>query len=166
MSVAQAVFFLPFALIIGVWVSWTDMSRMRIPNVAVLCLWGVWVVLGLLVLPWQVWAWGIAMSFAVMLVGILGMVLRLFGGGDAKFTAAMAPYFVQDELRNTLFLSIVVILAAYALHRLWRAIPPLRNLAPDWQSWTHTDFPMGLALAGILVFHLALVAAKPVMAAF
>jgi prepilin peptidase CpaA len=164
MTVAQATFFFPFVLIIGIWVAWTDLSRMKIPNTAVLSLFGVWAVLGLIVVPWQIWAWGIAMAFVVLLIGILGMVLRLFGGGDAKFVAAMAPFFVQDELRQTLFLSVVVILSGLFLHRSWRAVPALRNMAPTWESWTHADFPMGLALAGILVIHIGMIAAQPVLA--
>lgn len=164
MTAAQAIFFLPFVVIIGIWVAWTDMSKMKIPNVAVISLLAVWVVLGLIVVPWQVWAWGLAIAFCVMLVGILGMVLRLLGGGDAKFVAAMTPYFVQDELRHTLLLSVVVILAALTLHRIWRAIPALRSMAPTWESWIHNDFPLGFALAGILIIHVGTIAAKPVLA--
>jgi prepilin peptidase CpaA len=164
MTAAQAMLFFPFGLVIGVWVAWTDLSRMKIPNTAVLSLLAVWVVLGPLVLEWQVWGWGMAVAFLVMLAGMMGMVLRLFGGGDAKFVAAMTPYFVQEPLRDTLFLSFVVIVAALILHRLWRVIPALRNLTPNWASWTRREFPLGFALAGILIFHLALTAFTPVLA--
>lgn len=164
MTAAQAMFFFPFALVIGAWVAWTDMSQMKIRNQAVLALLAVWAGPGLIVLTWQVWAWGLAIAFAVMLVGILGMVLRLFGGGDAKFVAAMTPYFTQDNLRDTLFLAVVVMLAAFVLHRAWRAVPALRNLTPGWESWKRREFPLGLALAGILVFHLGMIAFQPLFA--
>jgi prepilin peptidase CpaA len=31
-------------------------------------------------------------------------------------------------------------------------VPRFRAATPDWESWTHRDFPMGLALSGTLVF--------------
>ena len=36
---AAALTFLPFAAAIGIWVAWSDMSSMKIPNKAVLALW-------------------------------------------------------------------------------------------------------------------------------
>jgi prepilin peptidase CpaA len=33
-------------------------------------------------------------------------------------------------------------------------VPPLRRALPDWESWNRKDFPMGLALAGTLIFYL------------
>ena len=53
MSIAPetALWFLPFALVIGVWVAWNDMAFMKIPNKAVVALFGVFVVVGPLALP-------------------------------------------------------------------------------------------------------------------
>ena len=51
-------------------------------------------------------------------------------------------------------------LGAFASHRIMRAIPAFRRATPDWASWTHADFPMGLALAGTLIFYL-LAALRP-----
>jgi prepilin peptidase CpaA len=39
-------------------------------------------------------------------------------------------------------------------------VPPLRRVTEDWASWTHKDFPMGLALGGTLIFYL-LAAVQP-----
>ena len=36
-----------------------------------------------------------------------------------------------------------------------RMVPPFRRATAEWKSWTHKDFPMGLALAGTLIFYLA-----------
>ena len=46
-SAATAFWFLPFALPIAVWVAWSDMKFMRIPNKAVLALTAVFLVVGL-----------------------------------------------------------------------------------------------------------------------
>jgi hypothetical protein len=35
-----------------------------------------------------------------------------------------------------------------------RALPAVRRALPDWASWTHPRFPMGLGLAGLLIFYL------------
>jgi prepilin peptidase CpaA len=32
-------------------------------------------------------------------------------------------------------------------------VPAFRTAVPDWESWTHKKFPMGLALAGTLIFY-------------
>jgi prepilin peptidase CpaA len=45
------------------------------------------------------------------------------------------------------------ILGAFACHRIARAMPAIRAITPDWASWTHHKFPMGLALAGLLIIY-------------
>lgn len=160
MTALDAAIFLPFTLAIGIWVAWSDMKSMKIPNLAVLTLMGVWLVLGPILVEWNIWAWGLALGAMAMVVGFVGAALRLFGMGDAKFVAAMAPFFVQSSLQEVMIISAAVMLAALAAHRLWRAVPGLRALAPNWESWTHKDFPMGLALMGILNIYLGLKAAS------
>ncbi len=156
MTALDAAILLPFTLAIGIWVAFNDMKSMKIPNLAVLALLAVWAVVGLILTPWQVWAWGFGLGAIVLVIGFVASTLGLFGAGDAKFVAAMAPFFVQGDLRSILVLAAAVMLSALAAHRLWRAIPALRRLAADWESWTRADFPMGLALAGILNIYLGL----------
>jgi prepilin peptidase CpaA len=155
MTDIAALTFLPFALAIGIWVSWSDMRFMKIPNKAVLALLAVWLVLGLFVLPWQSWAWGWALAAIILLAGFIGNAAGLLGAGDAKFAAAMAPFFVHSDLRYVLGLLAACLLGAFASHRMMRAVPQYRAAAPEWASWTHADFPMGLALSGMLIFYLA-----------
>ncbi len=150
---------LPFAVAIGIWVAWSDMKSMTIPNKAVLALLAVWLVIGLLAvaftpLPFRAWAFGWLISAVVLVLGFVGNAAGLFGAGDAKFAAAMAPFFVGGNLRVVLGLYAACLLGAFAAHRLARVIPAFRRATTDWASWTHKDFPMGLALSGTLIFYL------------
>jgi prepilin peptidase CpaA len=155
MTASDAAIFLPFATAIGIWVAWSDMKTMKIPNKAVLSLGAVWLVLGAILLPWPVWGWAIAMGAAALFIGFFATAMGLFGAGDAKFIAVMVPFFVQGNLNFILLISSAVMISALVAHRAWRAIPALRAMAPDWQSFDRKDFPMGLALAGILMIYLA-----------
>jgi prepilin peptidase CpaA len=144
--------FLPFTLPIGIWVAWSDMKFMKIPNKSVLALLGVYLLVGPLVLPLPIWAWGWAWAAGALAIGFLCSAAGLVGAGDAKFAAAMAPFFVGSDIRLVLALFSACLLAAFASHRLMRRVSPFRAATPDWASWTHRDFPMGLALSGTLVF--------------
>jgi len=148
-----ALTFLPFAAAIGVWVSWSDMRYMKIPNYAVLALGAAYLVTGPFVLPLSVYFWGWALCAIVLAFGFVLNAAGAFGAGDAKLAAAMAPYFVMSDLRFDLGLFAACLLGAFASHRLMRATP-FRRAVPDWASWTNPRFPMGLALAGMLIFYL------------
>lgn len=154
MTLLPALAFLPFTLAIGLWVAWSDMRFMKIPNPAVLSLIAVYLVVGLVTLPFLAWAWGIALGLATLVVLFLANAAGLMGAGDSKFGAAMAPFFLATDIRAVLGLLAACLLGAFAAHRLLRRLPALRRATPDWQSWTHEKFPMGLALAGMLNFHL------------
>ncbi|WP_372841657.1 prepilin peptidase [Phaeovulum sp.] len=154
----SALVFLVLVTPICAWVAWSDLKTMKIPNKAVLSLLAVFIVAGPFLLPLDVWAWR-WVSFAVVLVaGIILNAVAHFGAGDAKFGAAMAPFFAQSNLSFVIFLLTAFLLAAFVAHRLIRAVPSLRALAPDWVSWARADFPLGLALVGTLWGYLAIVA--------
>ncbi len=149
-----AAIFLPFAAAIALWVAWSDMASMKIPNKAVLALWFVWAFPGILLVPFHLWALGWALAAIVLLGGFVANAAGLMGAGDAKFAAAMAPFFVGSDLRLLMGLVAACLLGAFAAHRLARLVPAVRRIAPDWESWTHDDFPMGLALSGMLLIAL------------
>lgn len=149
-----ALIMLPFACAIGLWVSWSDMKFMKIPNQAVLVLLVVWLVVGILVMPLHAWAMGWALAAAVLVGGFVANAAGLVGAGDAKFAAGMAPFFVYADPRFVMGLYAACLLGAFAAHRLARLIPAFRRATADWSSWTHADFPMGLALSGTLIFYL------------
>ena len=153
---ATALIFLPFAVAIGVWVSWSDMKFMKIPNTAVLALFAVFVVTGLFALPIVEYLLRYAHVAVILAVGFAANMLRLMGAGDAKFLAAMAPFVDRGDAALVMPIFATVLLAAFATHRIFRALPPIRRAYPDWESWTNRKFPMGLALAGALILYLAL----------
>jgi len=146
--------FLPFVLAIGVWVAWSDMKFMKIPNKAVIALLVVWLVLGIVFVPFQMWLWGWALAATVLLAGFVANAAGLIGAGDAKFAAAMAPFFVASDPRYVVGLFAACLLGAFFSHRAMGMVTPYRRATGDWESWTHKDFPMGLALAGTLIFYL------------
>ncbi len=161
MTPGTAIALLPFAVFIGIWVAWSDMKTMKIPNKSVIALLLVWAGPGLLCvaltgLPFLTWAWGWALAGLVLVIGFVANAARLVGAGDAKYAAAMAPFFVGADLRVAMALFAACLLGAFITHRGMRLIGPFRAATADWESWTNKDFPMGLALSGTLVFHLLL----------
>ncbi|MEM9342114.1 MAG: prepilin peptidase [Pseudomonadota bacterium] len=156
-SSTTALVFLITTFPICVWVAWSDMSRMKIPNMAVYALFGLFVVLGLFLLPFSEYLWRFAQAFGVLVVGfVMNVALRMVGAGDAKFAAAMAPFVDPRDPVLMLMVYASVLLAAFATHRLFRAVPAMRAGFPGWKSWENPKFPMGLALAGSLSIYFVL----------
>lgn len=153
-SATTALWFLPFALPICLWVAWSDMKFMKIPNKAVLALLGVFVVIGLIALPFDVYKWRFVHIVVVLAIGFVANMGGLLGAGDAKFAAAMAPFIALGDWVIFMYFFAAVLLAAFATHRIFRAVGPMRRATPDWASWTSTKFPMGLALGSTLIFYL------------
>jgi len=153
-TVRQALVLLPFVLPIAIWVAWSDMKVMKIPNKAVLAMAAVWPLVGWLAVPLNLWLWGFALMGIVLVIGFVGNAAGLFGAGDAKFAAAMAPAFTGGDLRLILALYAACSIAALVAHRLMKRVPAFRAAAPDWLSWTSNKFPMGLALSGMVLFYL------------
>ena len=141
---------------IAIWASGSDMKRMKIPNKAVLAMAAVWPLLGwLAVATWSAWFWGFALMAIVLVAGYLLYTTGTFGAGDAKYAAAMAPIFVGADILWLLMLIAGGLIAALITHRIMRAIPAVRQMTPDWKSWTERRyFPLGFAMSGIVVFYL------------
>jgi prepilin peptidase CpaA len=155
LTAQQALWFLPFVLPICLYVAWSDLKFMKIPNRAVYALVAVFVVVGLVALPLPTYPWRLLQLVVVLVAGFLLNMAGLIGAGDAKFAAAAAPYIAYADLRAVLMLFAAVLLAAFATHRAFRAMPAVRART-EWKSWSAKDFPMGLALGGTLGFYLLL----------
>lgn len=151
-----ASWFLPFVLPICLYVIYTDVSRMKITNMANMALVAVFVVVGLIVLPFEDYLWRLASLVIVLIVGIVLNAAGVMGAGDSKFIAAAAPFIALGDLRVLLVLFTAVLLAAFVTHRIAKNTP-LRRLAPEWASWKQDKkFPMGLALGSTLILYLVL----------
>ena len=153
---AAAVWFLPFVIPIAIWVTWSDMSSMKIPNKAVLALMIVFAVIGLIALPFMEYLWRWSHFVVVLIITFVLNALRLLGAGDAKFAAAMAPFIALPDWYPFMFLLGATLIAAFIVHRVARATK-IRQMVPEWESWTRREFPMGMALAPALVFYLLIV---------
>lgn len=155
-----ALAFLVLVTPICVWVTYTDLKFMKIFNWQTDLLAVLFVVAGLLLLPFDVYLWRLSHFFVLLAIGFVLNAIAGFGAGDAKFMAAAAPFFAHTP--ESVILAVLLLssflLGAFATHRLARMVPALRAMAPDWVSWTRRDFPMGLALVGTLWTYLALIA--------
>jgi len=150
---------LPFAIPISIWVAFNDMKFMKIPNIAVLALFAVFVVIGFIALPFEEYIWRFAHLAVILAIGFVFSTMGFLGAGDAKFAATMAPFVALGDAAQMLYLMSAVVVLALVMHRLSQRSKPIRKLTPDWKSWDNKDFPMGLALGGALVSYLALGAA-------
>ena len=158
LSAYAALWFLPFVLPIALWVAFSDMKWMKIQNKAVLALAAVYLLVGFLALPMNLWLWGWLHLGVVLVIGFVFSLTGMIGAGDAKFTAAMAPFIALGDLSLFLPLLGAVALMALITHRIARRVPAVRRAAPDWESWQRREFPMGLALGPALLFYLIIAA--------
>ncbi len=157
LTVSQAIWFLPVALPVCLYICWTDMKFMKIPNKAVLVLIAAFAVTGLFALPLEDYLWRYAHLGAVLAIGFVLASAGAVGAGDAKFATAMAPFIALSDLTLVLTLFAAMLLGAFVAHRLAGRVPAIRSATADWASWGEKrDFPMGLALGGTLGCYLML----------
>lgn len=146
---------LPFAVPICLWVAWSDLKFMKIPNYAVIALLLVFIAIGLWHLPLETFAWRWTHFVVVLVIGFFMNTFQGIGAGDAKFAAVMAPFFALSDVVSVLGLFALCLLCTFALHRIIRLFPVVRNSFPSWVSLTHKQFPMGIALISTLLIYLA-----------
>jgi len=157
LTVAEIYWLAPLTTLIALWIAWSDLKYMRIPNKSVLAVLAVFVVLGLIVLPLDAYLWRLAQFAIVLAIGFAVNALRLVGGGDAKFAAALAPFIAPGDTRLFLLIFGATLIAALITYNIFKRVPAVRRATPDWKSWTAgKDFPMGLALSGSLIIYFAL----------
>ena len=148
-----AAWFLPFVFPVAIWVAWSDMATMKIPNKAVATLLVVFVVVGLIALPFSDYLWRYVHFAVVLAIGFVLNMVRILGAGDAKFAAAMAPFIALPDWLAFMYLLGGTMIAAFVIHRAVRA-SALREIVAHWESWGRREFPMGFALAPSLVLYL------------
>lgn len=153
---AAAMWLMIAALPISIYVAFSDMRTMKIPNVAVGALAAGFAVLGLFAFDFTTYLWQWLHLVVVLVIGIILNAARVLGAGDAKFAAAAAPYVLVSDLTELTWIFAGCVLAGFVTHRIVKHTP-LRKLVPDWKSWhTGNRFPMGFPLGMTLVAYLAL----------
>lgn len=153
-----ATFFLLAAVPIGAFVAYSDLSRMKIPNVANYALVGSFAVLGLIFLPFTEYLWQWSHLVVVLLIGMVLNAAGVLGAGDAKFMAAAAPMVPLAAATQLIPIAIVCLLAGFTTHRI-AMHTPIRNMVPHWESWeAGNKFPLGFPLSMMLVTFLAMLA--------
>ncbi len=158
MTAASAVWFLPAVTPIAIYIAWNDMRSMKITNASVLALVVAYAIIGPFAFGLELYAWQWLHLPVTLVVCMALWALRVMGGGDAKIIAAMSPIFMVGDFLLIMQLFAASLLAALAVHSLFR-FTALKNIVPDWKSWTAGRyFPKGLPLSMTLVFYLLVIA--------
>lgn len=155
-TASAALWYLPFVLPICLYVAYTDLAEMKIKNIAVLILAGLFLVLGLLTLPLPDYGMRLLQGVIVLVIGIGLNAIGAMGAGDAKFIAAAAPFVAPGDGGPLLLIFMATLIVAFLIHRIAK-ISPIRSLVPHWESWDRgRHFPMGFALGPAFAIYLGL----------
>lgn len=158
MTATSALWFLPVMTPIALYIAYNDMRTMKITNATVLALVVAYALVGPFAFGFELYLWQWLHLPITLVVCMALWMLRVMGGGDAKVIAAMSPVFMVGDLLLIIQIFTASLIAGLAVHSLFR-FTALKNLAPDWKSWTAGRyFPKGLPLGMTLVFYLAFVA--------
>ena len=87
--------FLLLSLPVCAWVAWSDLKFMKIPNKAVMIVVAIFAFAGFVLIPAEFWLWRWVNFVAVLAIGFMLNIVANVGAGDAKFAAAIAPFFTQ-----------------------------------------------------------------------
>lgn len=152
----DALIFFVACLPICLYVMYTDLSEMRIPNTMVLAMLALFIVVGPFLLPIDEYLWRFSHFAIVLVVGYLLHVIAGIGAGDVKFAAAMAPFFAASDWATALLLYAIFSVAGLILHKIARRITPIKKAAAGWMSFDEEQghFPLGISLAAMHLFYL------------
>ena len=157
LTASQALALGLLTLPVCLWVIWTDLVEMKIRNVSVLALLGIYVVAGPFLFSPVAWLWGFAGFGVVLVIAFLLSTFTGLGAGDAKFAAAMAPFIPLADAMEVALLFVFWSFLLVSLMFVARLVPPLRTAAPGW-IWFAEDqkrhIPFGLGLAPTLSSYL------------
>lgn len=155
-TVTQSIAFLIFVAPLCIYVAWNDLRAMKIPTWSTDALAIVFVVVGVFVMPFSEYAWRYSHFVVVLIVAMILNAVGAMGAGDSKFLASAAPYVALQDTGFVFMLLGAGIFFGFLIHRAAKAISPIRNLVPDWESWHQGNrFPLGFPLGGVLIVYLA-----------
>ncbi|PWJ15022.1 prepilin peptidase [Jannaschia seohaensis] len=151
----QALVFGILTLPVTVWVIYTDVTEMKIKNLAVLAMLAVFAVAGLFLMPLAEYGWRWTHFGIVLVVGYLLSATLGFGAGDMKYMAAVAPFVPVGDAMPLAMLFVAFSILLLVLFFGARRSNALRAGAPDW-IWLNDQAhgkahklktPFGVALA-------------------
>lgn len=156
-SDAAAVFLL-FMVPIWFYMAWNDMAHLKIRNGLVLLVFGLFLIVGPLVLSWPLFVGQLIQAVVVFGIIVVLFMAGVMGGGDAKFIAAASPFFMREDGIMILMIALACSLGAFTTHRVFRLAGADRT-TPLWRSWrSGKRFPLGFSLGAIVCLYLALAA--------
>lgn len=156
-TIEQSIAFLIFVAPLCIYVAWNDLRAMKIPTWSTDALAIIFVVIGVFVMPFSEYAWRYSHFFVVLMLAMLLNAVGTMGAGDSKFLASAAPFVALEDVGFVFMLLGAGMFFGFFVHRAAKAIPAVRNLVPDWESWHQGKrFPLGFPMGGVLIFYLAL----------
>ena len=158
LDATAALWILIFTTPLSFLAAFNDLARMKLPNAIVMALVAAYLVLGPFLFAWPTYFWGFAHGGVMYLFGMFAYAFMGVGAGDGKYAAAMAMFIPTHDARFVVPLFCAYLLGAFATHRLFRAVPAVRESTQNWVSWGHKKFPVGLALAGTFITYFGVVA--------
>lgn len=136
-------------------VAYNDLKYMKIPNWTVISMIVIFVVLGFIVLPLNVFLWRFAGLVVALIAGFILSAMKMMGAGDAKFMAAAALFVSPIDAGYVVIMLALMGPVALLLHRIAGGLFAAKML-PEWESWQRKrEFPMGLPLTASLLIYLA-----------
>lgn len=151
--------FLAIATPLAVWSAWSDLKYMKIPNILVLIMAGLFLVTGPFLLDFDIYLWRLLGGFIVLVIGFTLFSLGGIGGGDAKFAAAMALFIDHTHLASFLFMLAMFALLGVVLHKIVGKLGFMSKITDTWESWRieksgkKKNFPLGLGMSGALIYY-------------
>ncbi|WP_299352189.1 prepilin peptidase [uncultured Shimia sp.] len=133
-SATTALWFLIPVAPICFYVFYADMKFKKISNKVVWLLFFVFVVIGLLQLPFQEFLWRFANYAVVFAIGLIMWMARQVGAGDVKFAAVIALFIDPQDAAIALWILFAAIMAATVATLIAR-YSPIWKVAPDWAAW-------------------------------
>lgn len=139
-------------------IAYSDLKYMKIPNVAVLATLVIFAIVGFITLPTDAYLWRFVHFGVVLVIGFVLSAIGVLGAGDAKFAAAAAPFVAPSDIGVVLIILALMGPVAIVLHRFGGRVG-LNYMFPTWESWQRKrDFPFGFPLTVTLMFYLGILA--------
>lgn len=157
MTAYAPVIFFVLMLLPCLYAAWKDLSELRIPNKLVLLCLAIFLVSGPVLLDLDEFLWRFAPAGVVLVLGFVLSMTSHFGAGDAKFATVVVLFVAQNHLAT--FMQTYAFMALAGVIVIWamRSLFPAFCKSLGWKSLTSgRAFPLGLPIAGALLFYYGL----------